>query len=244
MKRLSAILRRRGRGVRPRPPVLPRRGGRVAARRRRQDRARARRRHRQADPRDGRPGPRGLRDREGRRDARRSCSERVPEVSAKVAGAEEIPANDRSVDVVIAAQAFHWFDHDVALPEMARVLRPAATSPSCGTSSTSASRGCASWSRSMGEHSATSELAGASSQGSELFGERREREVRLLAGRQPRHPRRHRRLPLLRRLAARGRARGQARRGARAVRRLRPRPRRHAAALRRRVLPREGHRPA
>ena len=50
--------------------------------------------------------------------------QRVPEVSAKVAGAEEIPANDRSVDVVIAAQAFHWFDHDVAIPEMARVLKP------------------------------------------------------------------------------------------------------------------------
>ena len=50
--------------------------------------------------------------------------ERVPEVSAKVAGAEEIPANDRSVDVVIAAQAFHWFDHERALPEIARVLRP------------------------------------------------------------------------------------------------------------------------
>jgi ubiquinone/menaquinone biosynthesis C-methylase UbiE len=50
--------------------------------------------------------------------------ERVPEVSAKVAGAEEIPANDRSVDVVVAAQAFHWFDHQRAVPEMARVLRP------------------------------------------------------------------------------------------------------------------------
>lgn len=50
--------------------------------------------------------------------------QRVPEVSAKVAVAEEIPANDRSVDVVIAAQAFHWFDHDVAVPEMARVLKP------------------------------------------------------------------------------------------------------------------------
>ena len=49
---------------------------------------------------------------------------RVPEVSAKVASAEEIPANDRSVDVVVAAQAFHWFDHDVAVPEMARVLKP------------------------------------------------------------------------------------------------------------------------
>ncbi|QBX55100.1 SAM-dependent methyltransferase [Nocardioides seonyuensis] len=50
--------------------------------------------------------------------------ERVPGCSAKVAGAEEIPANDRSVDVVVAAQAFHWFDHERALAEMARVLKP------------------------------------------------------------------------------------------------------------------------
>jgi ubiquinone/menaquinone biosynthesis C-methylase UbiE len=50
--------------------------------------------------------------------------ERVPEVSAKVATAEEIPANDRSVDAVVVAQAFHWFDHEVALPEIARVLKP------------------------------------------------------------------------------------------------------------------------
>ncbi|NYE36711.1 ubiquinone/menaquinone biosynthesis C-methylase UbiE [Nocardioides cavernae] len=50
--------------------------------------------------------------------------EHVPEVSAKVATAEEIPANDRSVDVVVVAQAFHWFDHERALPEIARVLKP------------------------------------------------------------------------------------------------------------------------
>jgi ubiquinone/menaquinone biosynthesis C-methylase UbiE len=50
--------------------------------------------------------------------------ERVPEVSAKVATAEEIPANDRSVDVVVVAQAFHWFDHEAALAEIARVLKP------------------------------------------------------------------------------------------------------------------------
>jgi ubiquinone/menaquinone biosynthesis C-methylase UbiE len=50
--------------------------------------------------------------------------ERVPEVSAKVATAEDIPANDRSVDVVVVAQAFHWFDHEVALAEIARVLKP------------------------------------------------------------------------------------------------------------------------
>jgi ubiquinone/menaquinone biosynthesis C-methylase UbiE len=50
--------------------------------------------------------------------------QQVPEVSAKVATAEDIPANDRSVDVVVVAQAFHWFDHEVALAEIARVLKP------------------------------------------------------------------------------------------------------------------------
>lgn len=50
--------------------------------------------------------------------------DRVPEASARQAGAEEIPANDRSVDVVVVAQAFHWFDHERALPEIARVLKP------------------------------------------------------------------------------------------------------------------------
>jgi ubiquinone/menaquinone biosynthesis C-methylase UbiE len=50
--------------------------------------------------------------------------ERVPEVSARTATAEDIPANDRSVDVVVVAQAFHWFDHELALPEIARILKP------------------------------------------------------------------------------------------------------------------------
>jgi ubiquinone/menaquinone biosynthesis C-methylase UbiE len=48
----------------------------------------------------------------------------VPGVRTAEASAEEIPLGDASVDAVIAAQAFHWFDLDRALPEMARVLRP------------------------------------------------------------------------------------------------------------------------
>jgi ubiquinone/menaquinone biosynthesis C-methylase UbiE len=48
----------------------------------------------------------------------------LPGVRTAVAGAEEIPLADASVDAVIAAQAFHWFDLDRALPEIARVLRP------------------------------------------------------------------------------------------------------------------------
>ena len=41
-----------------------------------------------------------------------------------VATAEHIPMRSRSVDVVVSGQAFHWFDHARALPEIARVLRP------------------------------------------------------------------------------------------------------------------------
>jgi ubiquinone/menaquinone biosynthesis C-methylase UbiE len=48
----------------------------------------------------------------------------LPGVPTAQASAEEIPLGDASVDAVVAAQAFHWFDLDRALPEIARVLRP------------------------------------------------------------------------------------------------------------------------
>jgi len=50
--------------------------------------------------------------------------EQLPGVRTAVAAAEDIPLPDASVDAVVAAQAFHWFDLDRALPEIARVLRP------------------------------------------------------------------------------------------------------------------------
>lgn len=50
--------------------------------------------------------------------------ERLPDVPTSVASAEQIPAPDGTFDVVVVAQAFHWFDHDRALPEIARVLKP------------------------------------------------------------------------------------------------------------------------
>jgi ubiquinone/menaquinone biosynthesis C-methylase UbiE len=50
--------------------------------------------------------------------------QRLPDIRTSLSSAEEIPAGDWSYDVVVCAQAFHWFDHDRALPEIARVLRP------------------------------------------------------------------------------------------------------------------------
>jgi SAM-dependent methyltransferase len=48
----------------------------------------------------------------------------LPDVEALLGGAEAIPLPDGSVDGITVAQAFHWFRHAEALPEMHRVLRP------------------------------------------------------------------------------------------------------------------------
>ena len=48
----------------------------------------------------------------------------LPDTRSTQTTAEELPVPDRSVDVVVAAQSFHWFDLERALPEIARVLRP------------------------------------------------------------------------------------------------------------------------
>jgi SAM-dependent methyltransferase len=41
--------------------------------------------------------------------------------------AEAIPLEERAVDAVVVGQAFHWFDGDLALAEIHRVLRPGGT---------------------------------------------------------------------------------------------------------------------
>jgi SAM-dependent methyltransferase len=46
-----------------------------------------------------------------------------PGLEAVDGRAEAIPLSDGTVDAVTVGQAFHWFDHDAALPEIHRVLR-------------------------------------------------------------------------------------------------------------------------
>lgn len=52
----------------------------------------------------------------------RSCPD---DVNVLDGTAEAIPLPDRSLDAVVVAQAFHWFEADAALREIARVLRDA-----------------------------------------------------------------------------------------------------------------------
>jgi ubiquinone/menaquinone biosynthesis C-methylase UbiE len=58
-------------------------------------------------------------------DAMRGILERsFPEVESLPGSAERIPLPDASVDAITIGQAFHWFRHDEAIPELHRVLRP------------------------------------------------------------------------------------------------------------------------
>jgi SAM-dependent methyltransferase len=51
-------------------------------------------------------------------------SSALPDTPALLGTAEQIPLPDNSVDAVLVAQAWHWFDPDRAVAEVARVLRP------------------------------------------------------------------------------------------------------------------------
>jgi SAM-dependent methyltransferase len=48
----------------------------------------------------------------------------LPTVRALAGSAEAVPLADGSVDAVLAGHALHWFDMDIAGPEIARVLVP------------------------------------------------------------------------------------------------------------------------
>ena len=51
-------------------------------------------------------------------------AERVPSVDARDGRAEQLPLADASVDAVLGSSMWHWVDEAVAVPEIARVLRP------------------------------------------------------------------------------------------------------------------------
>ncbi|WP_163765007.1 class I SAM-dependent methyltransferase [Mycolicibacterium parafortuitum] len=51
-------------------------------------------------------------------------SSSLPDTPALLGTAEDIPLPDNSVDTVLVAQAWHWFDESRAVKEIARVLRP------------------------------------------------------------------------------------------------------------------------
>jgi SAM-dependent methyltransferase len=55
---------------------------------------------------------------------RAQLEQAAPRAEALRGAAEEIPLPDDSVDAITVGQAFHWFRHDEAIPELHRVLRP------------------------------------------------------------------------------------------------------------------------
>ncbi len=55
---------------------------------------------------------------------RAKLTETTPDAEALDGTAESLPLPEASADAVTVAQAFHWFDHDAALAEFRRVLRP------------------------------------------------------------------------------------------------------------------------
>ena len=47
-----------------------------------------------------------------------------PGVDVRAGTAEDLPVASGTVDSIVVAQAFHWFDHEQALDEIGRALRP------------------------------------------------------------------------------------------------------------------------
>jgi SAM-dependent methyltransferase len=55
---------------------------------------------------------------------REELARELPDVTLLEGAAEAIPLDDQTVDAVLVAQAWHWVDPALAVPEVARVLSP------------------------------------------------------------------------------------------------------------------------
>jgi SAM-dependent methyltransferase len=55
---------------------------------------------------------------------RAQLAAQLPTVNVRSGTAEDTSLDTASADTVVAAQAFHWFDHQSALAEIRRILRP------------------------------------------------------------------------------------------------------------------------
>jgi len=55
---------------------------------------------------------------------RKKFSTLLPSIEMSDGTAEKLPLPDASVDAVVVAPAFHWFDGEKALPEIHRILKP------------------------------------------------------------------------------------------------------------------------
>jgi ubiquinone/menaquinone biosynthesis C-methylase UbiE len=56
--------------------------------------------------------------------AAKSVSQNYSNIHYQLGSAENTGMNDQQVDVVMVGQAWHWFNHDLAVKEIKRIIKP------------------------------------------------------------------------------------------------------------------------